>query len=182
MTCLNCLADTPGQVGWLGAVALMMKTQVGLGVLAMPVVFGQLGMATGIVCLLAVATITTWSNYIVGVFKLNHPEIYGIDDVGKLIFGRVGEIVLGADSSFVKTDFSVGNECSLTRTDYTFAAGSGMLSISISLNALSNHGACTAIFVAVAAITGCLLSSIRTLSRITFVAWIGLAGVLVAGK
>lgn len=80
----------------MGAVALMMKTQVGLGVLAIPVVFTQLGMATGIICLCAVATITTWSNYIVGVFKLNHPEVYGIDDVGRLIFGRVGEIVLGA--------------------------------------------------------------------------------------
>lgn len=100
MTSLNCLADIPGQVGWLGAVALMMKTQVGLGVLAIPVVFGQLGMVTGIVCLLAIATITTWSNYIVGVFKLNHPEIYGIDDVGKLIFGRVGEIILGAGFFF----------------------------------------------------------------------------------
>lgn len=79
-------------------------------------------------------------------------------------------------------DFLVENECSLTRTDYTFAAVSGMLSISIPLNALSKHGACTASFVAVAAISGCLLSSIRTLSRIIFVAWIGLAGILVAGK
>lgn len=57
-----------------------------------------------------------------------------------------------------------------------------MLSISISLNSLSNHGSCTAVFVAVAAVVGFLLASIRTLSRITFVAWIGLAGILVAGK
>jgi len=34
------------------------------------------------------------SDYIVGVFKLNHPEVYGIDDVGKMIFGKPGQIVL----------------------------------------------------------------------------------------
>ena len=49
-----------------------------------------------------------------------------------------------------------------------------MLSISISLNALSSHGTCTAVFVAVAAITGFLFSSIRTLGKISSLAWIGL--------
>lgn len=78
----------------------MMKTQVGLGVLAIPVVVGQLGMVTGIICLLVTATITSWSNYIIGVFKLNHPGIYGIEGVGKLIFGRVGDIILGAEFFF----------------------------------------------------------------------------------
>jgi len=34
------------------------------------------------------------SDYIVGVFKLNHPEVYGIDDVGKMIFGKPGQIIL----------------------------------------------------------------------------------------
>ena len=37
-----------------------------------------------------------------------------------------------------------------------------MLGISISLNAVSTHGACTAIFVAVAAVVGFMLASIQT--------------------
>ncbi|KAH0137868.1 hypothetical protein KCU67_g15634, partial [Aureobasidium melanogenum] len=39
-------------VGWLGTVALMMKTQIGLGVLSIPAVFDVLGMIPGIICLL----------------------------------------------------------------------------------------------------------------------------------
>ena len=57
-----------------------------------------------------------------------------------------------------------------------------MLSISIALNALSTHGACTAIFVAVAAVLGCAFASIQTLSRISWLAWIGLVCILTSSK
>lgn len=74
----------------------MVKTQIGLGVLSIPAAFDTLGLIPGVICLLIVAAVTTWSNYMVGVFKINHPEIYGIDDAGKLMFGRIGREVLGA--------------------------------------------------------------------------------------
>lgn len=55
-----------------------------------------------------------------------------------------------------------------------------MLGISIALNAVSMHGACTAVFVAVAAIIGFGLASIRTLGRISWLAWVGLVCLLAA--
>ncbi|KAK4624772.1 N amino acid transport system protein [Fulvia fulva] len=142
----------------------MMKTQIGLGVLSIPVVFDTLGMIPGVICLIAIAVITTWSDYVVGIFKLNHPEVYGIDDAGKLMFGKPGQYVLGI--AFVLY--------------WVFVSGSGMLSVSIGLNALSSHGACTAIFVAVACLCGFLLASIRTLGKVTWIAWIGLSEILVS--
>lgn len=63
---------------------------------------------------------------------------------------------------------------------WIFVAGSGMLGISIGLNAVSTHGACTAIFVAVAAVLGGSLGSIRTLGRISWLAWVGLVCILTA--
>lgn len=33
------------------------------------------------------------SNYEIGVFKRNHPSVYGIDDVGQKLFGRAGREV-----------------------------------------------------------------------------------------
>lgn len=57
-----------------------------------------------------------------------------------------------------------------------------MLSISIALNALSVHATCTAVFVAVAAIIGFGFSSLRTLGRISWLAWIGVISIVVAGK
>lgn len=57
-----------------------------------------------------------------------------------------------------------------------------MLSLSIALNSLSSHGACTAIFVAVAAILVCSISSVRTLNKISIFSWIGVISIFVAGK
>ncbi|CAJ0546467.1 Ff.00g010940.m01.CDS01 [Fusarium sp. VM40] len=151
-------------VGWIGTSVLMMKTQIGLGVLSIPAAFDTLGLLPGVICLLAVAIITTWSNYMVGVFKVNHPQVYGIDDASKLMFGTIGREVLAAGFSLY----------------LVFAAGSGMLGISIGLNAISTHGTCTAIFVAVAAVGVIILSSIRTLERLSWIAWVGLVTLLVS--
>lgn len=69
----------------------MLKTQIGLGVLSIPSTFDSLGIVPGVVCLCAIATITTWSDYMIGVFKVSHPSVYSIDDVGQLLFGRIGK-------------------------------------------------------------------------------------------
>lgn len=73
----------------------MMKTQIGLGVLSLPVAFDALGIVPGVIVLCVIAGITTWSDYIIGVFKIRHREVYGIDDVGELLFGKPGRIILG---------------------------------------------------------------------------------------
>ena len=44
----------------MGAAILMMKTQIGLGVLSIPLVFDTLGMIPGIIILVSIAIITTW--------------------------------------------------------------------------------------------------------------------------
>ena len=136
-------------VGWLGASVLMMKTEVGLGVLSIPGAFDILGMIPGIIILLAIGGITTWSSYVVGQFKLNHPQVYGIPDVGMLMWGPIGRDILAVAFCLF----------------WIFIAGSAMLGVSIGLNAVSTHGACTAIFVAVAAIIALAFASIRTLGR-----------------
>lgn len=72
-----------------------MKTQIGLGVLSIPAAFDALGIVPGVICLCAIAVISTWSDYVIGTFKLRHREVYGIDDAGALMFGRVGKEVFG---------------------------------------------------------------------------------------
>lgn len=74
----------------------MMKTQFGIGVLSIPEVLDTLGLVPGVICLCVVGSISTWANYIIGGFKQRHPEVYGIDDAGGLMFGRIGREFLGA--------------------------------------------------------------------------------------
>ncbi|KAL7765460.1 hypothetical protein ACKLNR_003376 [Fusarium oxysporum f. sp. zingiberi] len=149
-------------VGWLGTSALMMKTQIGLGILSIPSAFHTLGLIPGLICLLVIGGVTTWSDYIIGTFKLNHREVYGIDDAGGILFGRFGQEFLGISFAL----FTI------------FASASGILGISISFNALSMHGTCTATFVAVAAMIVFLCASIRTLGRISWLAWVGVISLM----
>ncbi|KAL4920414.1 transmembrane amino acid transporter protein-domain-containing protein [Aspergillus aurantiobrunneus] len=151
-------------VGFIGTVILMMKTQIGLGVLAIPSALDVLGMVPGILCLLAVACITTWSEYVIGTFKLQHREVYSIDDAGGIMFGLPGRVVLSAAFCLY----------------WIFVSGSAILGLSIGLNAVSTHATCTAVFAVVAAIVGFAFSSIRTLGRITWLAWVSLPCILVA--
>lgn len=74
----------------------MIKTQIGLGVLSLPQAFHTLGLIPGIILILVIGGITTWSDYMIGVFKLRHPHIYGIADLGRIMFGVVGYEIVGA--------------------------------------------------------------------------------------
>lgn len=59
-----------------------------------------------------------------------------------------------------------------------FVAGSGMLSLSIALNAISDHAICTAVYVGSAAVATYILGSIQTLERVSWIAWIGVCSIV----
>ena len=159
---------------------IMIKTMMGLGVLSIPSVFDTLGMIPGIICLIAVAIITTWAAIQIQNFKINHPSIYGVDDAGQMMVGRIGrEILYG---SFIVGTSSRPKARARLTSAWIMVAGSGMVSTSIALNAVSTHGTCSAVFTAVAAIAAFMLASIRTLSKISWLAWIGTASILVASR
>jgi drug/metabolite transporter (DMT)-like permease len=62
----------------------------------------------------------------------------------------------------------------------TTVAGSALLSISIAFNAMSLHGTCTAVFVAVATIIVFLLASIQTLDKVAWITWAGALSLVVS--
>jgi hypothetical protein len=84
------------QLSWIGTIALMTKTQIGLGVLSIPASFDTLGIVPGVLCLCAVGAITTWSSYMIGAFKRKHPDTYTVDDAAFKIFGKVGREITAA--------------------------------------------------------------------------------------
>ncbi|KAK1922093.1 transmembrane amino acid transporter protein-domain-containing protein [Papiliotrema laurentii] len=151
-------------VGWVMSGIIMIKTMLGLGVLSIPAVFDTLGMIPGVICMLAISAVTTWCAIQVQDFKILHPSVYGVDDAGFLMVGRWGREILYV--AFLLC--------------WIFVGGSGMVSTSIALNAVSEHGTCSAVFTAIAAILTFCLASIRTLNKMSWLAWVGTASVLIA--
>ncbi|KAL4787720.1 transmembrane amino acid transporter protein-domain-containing protein [Aspergillus varians] len=149
-------------LGWKGTVVLMLKTQIGLGILTIPQVFETIGLIPGVICVFVVASMITWANYIVGVFKMRHPGVYGIEDVGRIFLGRFGY-------EFFGWLFAIYWVCT---------ASASFIGLSTCFNALSTHNICTAIFVAVATVIGFVFGSIQTLGRISWIAWVGITSIV----
>lgn len=144
-------------VGWMAATVIMVKTQVGLGVLSLPATFATLGLVPGCIVLTVIAVLWTYGAYVLGQFKLRHPEAYSIADVGEIVLGKPGRYLCSA----------------IYWLWMTTVAGSALLSISIALNAVSLHATCTAVFVVVATIAVFLLASIQTLEEVAWITWAG---------
>ncbi|TXT10653.1 hypothetical protein VHUM_02158 [Vanrija humicola] len=142
----------------------MTKANLGLGVLALPSVFGVLGLVPGILLIVLIQSIIAYSATVIGSFKLNHPEVYSLADAAYVFGGRFGKETFYV----VFTLFMV------------FIIGSALVGVSTSLNAVSTHGACTAVFIAVAAVAGWLLGSIRTLGKISWIGWAGIVSIMAA--
>lgn len=62
---------------WLASSVVLLKAQIGLGVLGIPQLFSVMGLVPGILILLAVAAMTSYASYIIGRFKVRHPEVSG---------------------------------------------------------------------------------------------------------
>ncbi|WWC89631.1 uncharacterized protein L201_004556 [Kwoniella dendrophila CBS 6074] len=143
---------------------LATKTQVGLGVLGLPAVFNTVGLIPGLFLVLGCAILTGWCNYQLGKFKVNHPEAYSMGDVGYIFFGRTGQLIWG----------------NIYAVTLILSAGSGMLALSVALNAVTVHGTCTVVFVAVAAIIVAILSSIQTLGKLGWVGFVGFTSIVLS--
>lgn len=152
-------------VSCLGAAILLAKAQFGLGVLGIPLTFSALGFFPGILTLLALCILSTWSGFVVSDFRLHHPHVYSIGDAAEFMFGKAGnEFMGGAYWLF-----------------YVLVYAASLLTLSIAFNTLGNHSACTTIWVAIGAvITFILGSAIRTMKVMSWLGYVGLASVFIS--
>lgn len=99
----------------------------------------------GILLILGLGIIATYTGYVIGQFKLRYPHVHNMADAGEIMLGRWGrEIFGGAQLLFL-----------------VFVMASHILTFSIMFNTITNHGTCTIVF----GVVGLLLSLICTLPR-----------------
>lgn len=152
-------------VSWQGAAILIAKFQIGLGALSLPSTLHTLGFFPGILCFVILAIITTVSGYVSGNARRYFPHIHSIGDAAQILFGK------GA-CEFVGLIYYIY---------LTLVAGAGMLTTSVALNALSDHGACTMIFLAVACGLAFVFGTgFRSLQKVAWLSWVGVAGIIFA--
>lgn len=133
-------------MGRFDTVFALLTNQFGLGALALPSVFKTLGLIPGLITLIGGALITYFSGVEIFWFYLAHPKCTNIAEMLKIIGGRPAEIFTG-----------IGLLLQLIMT-----ASSAVVTISIALNAISEHAVCTVGYIAIACILCFILCIPRT--------------------
>ncbi|KAF2163463.1 hypothetical protein M409DRAFT_68409 [Zasmidium cellare ATCC 36951] len=152
-------------VSWPAATVLVAKFQIGLGALSIPSTFHVLGFFPGILSFVILALITTGAGFVCGNARQYYPRLHSIADASDLLFGPITREVVGC-------------------VYYLYLAlttGAGLLTTSVALNALSEHGTCSVVFVAVISVACFILGTgFRTLERVAWISWAGVTCIFVA--
>ena len=95
--------------------------------------------------IIGLASIATYTGYVIGQFKQRHPGVHSMADAGEVLWGPIGREVLGLAQLILMV----------------FNMGSHVLTFSVMMNTITEHGTCSIVF----GIVGMLVSFIGTLPR-----------------
>jgi hypothetical protein len=151
-------------VGWPMATVIFLKTIFALGVLSIPAAMYTLGAVGGALSVIAWQALNTYTAVLQGDFRNNHPRCHSIADMAGVVGGPIMKELTGA----------------LFIVAYVLLTGSGIVGVSIGINALSHHAACTVWWTLVATVFVALAASVRKFHQIGWLTWIGFASIFTA--
>ncbi|EIT80970.1 hypothetical protein AO1008_09907 [Aspergillus oryzae 100-8] len=134
----------------------MVAETISLGILSLPAAIANLGFVPAIIILISLGLIASYTGYVIGQFKWRYPHISSMADAGEMLMGPLGRELL-----------FVGQMLFLV-----FLMASHILTFTVAMNTLTNHGTCSIVFGIVGLIVSLLMSLPRTLAKMS---WLSLA-------
>ncbi|EEH08289.1 conserved hypothetical protein [Histoplasma capsulatum G186AR] len=138
---------------WQKTSALLFSEYICLAVMSFPFSYSVLGLVPGLVLTILVAAVVLYTSLIIWEFCLRHPEVRDVCDIGQYLFyDSQLAWYLTAAMFLLNNTFIQGLHC-LVGAKY--------------LNVMTNHGACTIIFVAITTIISFICSLPRTFNTLS---------------
>jgi amino acid permease len=137
---------------WWHAALVMIAETISLGILSLPSSMAGLGLVAGIILIVGLGAISTYTGYVFWQFKMRYPHVHNIADVGEIFAGPVGREIGG----FLQTIYLI------------FIMGSHLLTWTIAMNTITEHGTCTIVWSVVGLILHALLTIPRTLKNVSY--------------
>ena len=75
---------------WWQAAAIMIAETISLGILSLPSVLDRVGLEGGIILILGLGVLATYSGYVLGQFKLAYPYIHTFADAMEIVMTPLG--------------------------------------------------------------------------------------------
>ena len=123
----------------------MIAETISLGILSLPSVLAAIGFVPGMILIAGLGILATYTGYVIGQFKLAHPWVHNMADAGEVMLGAWGREIFGAAQILF----------------LVFTMASHVLTFSIMMNTITNHGTCTIVF----CVVGMILCYVCTLPR-----------------
>lgn len=142
----------------------MIAESVSLGVLSLPATLAQLGLAPALVLIIGLGLLATYTGYVIGQFHQRYPHIQNLADAGEVLFGPIGREVFGIGQLL----FSI------------FIMGSHILTFSVMMNTITEHGTCTMVFTFVGFFICMVCSLPRTMKNMTYISCLSFVSILTA--
>ncbi|RFU30445.1 hypothetical protein B7463_g5917, partial [Scytalidium lignicola] len=151
-------------VGWPRASVIFLKVIFATGVLGIPTAMNSLGAVGGALSVIAWGAFNTYTAVIQGNFRNKHAGCHTIADMANVVGGPWAREIAGI----------------LYLIAYILCTGSGILGVSIGLNALSHHAACSVWWSFIATIVVAACASVRKFHSIGWLTWAGFISIFTA--
>ena len=137
---------------WWHAALVMIAETISLGILSLPSSMAGLGLVPGVILIIGLGAVSTYTGYVFWQFKMRFPHVHNIADVGEIFLGPIGRELGG-----------------LLQTIYLiFIMGSHLLTWTIALNTITEHATCTIVFSVIGLLLQAVLTIPRTLKSVSY--------------
>ncbi|KAJ5123110.1 hypothetical protein N7448_009207 [Penicillium atrosanguineum] len=149
---------------WWQAGMFMIAESVSLGVLSLPATLASLGIAPALILIIGLGLLATYTGLLIGKFHQRYPHIQNLADAGEVLMGAFGRELFGIGQLL----FSI------------FIMGSHILTFSVMMNTVTDHGTCTMVFTAVGFVICMVCSLPRTMKNMTYISCCSFVSILTA--
>ncbi|KAL8913534.1 MAG: hypothetical protein Q9172_007267 [Xanthocarpia lactea] len=108
----------------------------------------------GVILILGLGAVATYTGYVIGQFKLAYPGVHNMADAGEVMLGGIGREIFGAAQILF----------------LILIMGSHILTFSIMMNTITEHATCSIVFGIVGLAVSLICTLPRTLRRVSYMA------------
>ncbi|KAL4865084.1 hypothetical protein BDV12DRAFT_175146 [Aspergillus spectabilis] len=139
-------------LSWWQAGFLMVAETVSIGILSLPSVVATLGLVPAIILLVGFGLMSTYTGYTIGQFRWAYPHVQSMADAGEVLAGKFGREFLGMGQLLL----------------IVFIMASHILTFTVAMNTITDHGTCTIVFGVVGLVLSYVLCLPRTSAKVSY--------------
>ncbi|KAL4888866.1 amino acid transporter [Aspergillus ambiguus] len=139
-------------LSWWQCGFLMVAETVSIGILSLPAVVAELGLVPSIILMVGLGLMATYTGYTIGQFRWRYPHIQNMADAGEILLGRFGRELFGIGQLLL----------------IVFIMASHILTFTVAMNSITEHGTCSVVFGVVGVIISYVLCIPRTSANVSY--------------